>query len=163
MMKVIGFICCFLFPFWALSQTEGEEVFKRIKTEMENYKVDTTDVPSDKLTKEIQKLRAVKGGFNINEAILFKIEEDRLKGNISQEESEKLESFFSKGKGKNWLDNAVIHIYRNYFSVSEVKKMCKFYQSSAGQKYSEKFPIILAQTTQAAELITDGLKNKKQK
>src|SRR5690606_34582638 len=92
-------------------------------------------------------------GFNINEAILFKIGEDQQKGDLQKEEAEKLEQFFSTGKGKTELDNAVIWIYRDLFTMREIRKLTQFYNSSAGQKLSENFPLIMVQSLKAAEEI----------
>lgn len=142
----------------SFGQTSGKEVFERIAKETAAFSIDTTAVPNDRLTEEIKNLRKIKGGFNINEAVLYKIAEDKNKGEILDSDAEKLESYFTDGAGKNELENAVIWIYRKYFSLSEVKKLNKFYRSSAGQKLSQNFPIIMIQSLKAAEQIGEKLK-----
>ena len=144
---------CFLCVNFCLAQNEKQEVFEKITTTLKNFKVNTTAVPEDQLTKEIRKLRETTGGFNINEAISFKIGEDLSKGDLTQLESEKLDQFFKSGEGKSDLDNAVIWIYRDLFTTSEVRKLSKFYKSSAGQKLAENFPIVMLESLKAAEEI----------
>ena len=152
-MKRTVVIFCFLCLNFCLAQNQKHEVFEKITSTLNDFKVNTTAVPEDQLTKEIRKLRETKGGFNINEAISFKIGEDLLKGDLTQLESEKLDQFFKSGKGKSALDNAVIWIYRDLFTTSEVRKLTKFYKSSAGQKLSENFPIVMLESLKAAEEI----------
>src|SRR5690349_11719168 len=69
-------------------------IFQRITSAVKDYKLDTTSAPDDKLTRKIIELRTVKGGFNINEVISFKIEEDRQKKDISDEDANKIAAFF---------------------------------------------------------------------
>ena len=123
---------------------------------MKEFKLDTTAVPNDKLSKRIEKLRNLKGGFNINEAIEFKIAEERSKENAPIEELDKIEAFFKNGNGRIWLDNAVIWIYRKQFTLKEVNQLIRFYNSSAGQKMAEKFPILMLQSLKAGEEIKEN-------
>lgn len=159
-MKIATLFCLLFVTILLHAQSSAAETFQRISAAAENYVVDTTAVPDDKLTAAIKKLRRVKGGFNINEAILFKIAEDRNKGDITKEESDKLEDFFANKNGKVWLENAVIHIHRNIFTLSEVKQLTKFYQSEAGKKMSANFPVIMLQSMKAAEKIIEAYKQK---
>lgn len=147
----------------AYSQDSSKEIFQSISTELKQFTVDTSDVPQDELTEEIRRMREAKGGFNINNAILFKIAEDRNNGKISAEEADKTERFFTTGDGKKWLENAVIRIYRNHFSLEEVKEITKFYQSAAGKKMAESSPIIMAESLKSAEKIIEKYKSKNPK
>lgn len=151
------FLCT---SFLAISQNDLSE-FKRIEQKMQSFKVDTSAVPEDKLTKEIRELRNLKGGFNINGAIQYKIAEERAKKEIPTQELDQLEAFYTSGNGKKWLDNAIIWIYRNQFTYSEIKALKKFYKSSAGVKMAENFPVIMIQSLKAAEVITEQFKKQK--
>lgn len=153
---IIAFLC---FSSLMYSQDTEKDIFKRITTAVEKFTVDTTAVPEDKLTEHIRKLRETKGGFNINEAILYKITEDRNKKDITAEEAAQLEDFILKGKGKVWLENAVIWIYRKHFSLSEIKALTRFYSSSAGKKFSYNFPIIMIESFKSAEKIIEKYKS----
>jgi hypothetical protein len=149
------------FIFFTLSsQAQNDKttapIFEKIALEMKEFKLDTTSVPNDKLSKRIEKLRSLKGGFNINEAIEFKIAEERSKENAPTEELDKIEAFFKNGNGKKWLDNAVIWIYRKQFTLKEINQLIRFYKSSAGQKMAEKFPILMIQSLKAGEEIKEN-------
>lgn len=131
--------------------------FERIAKAAASYKLNTSTPPDDKITKKIMELRELRGGFNINEAIAFKIEEDRQKKEVSEEGSNKLADYFTSGQGKTMLDNAVIWIYRDHFNYAELKQMVKFYKTSAGQKFADNLPVILLQSAAAAEMIKEKL------
>ena len=83
---------------------------------MQTFRLDTTEVPNDKTTRMILELRELKGGFNIREAIVFKLEEDRQKGDLARPEVEKFAAFIQDGEGKRRLDNAITWIYRRHFT-----------------------------------------------
>ncbi len=136
-------------------KTKAGSVFDRISKSLSSYQVDTSAVPDDKITKTIIALREARGGFNINEAIMFKLGEDRNKNEISQADSTKLSDYFFHGNGKRWLDNSIIWIYRNHFSFSELKQLLKFYKTAAGKKMSSEFPLVMLQSLMAAEKVKD--------
>jgi hypothetical protein len=157
-MKTVFLFLISTFAFCAFSQNTTD-VFQRISIEMKNYSVDTGEVPNDSLSDAIRTLRNTKGGFNIAEAIEYKIAEDLNKGGIMKESADKITDFFSTGNGKRWLENAVIWIYRKQFTLEEVKELVLFYQSSAGKKMAANFPVIMLQSMRAAEQITEQFKN----
>jgi len=155
------FLICLLWTSIVFGQTDSAlkkndfSIFEKITTGLKEFKLDTTTAPSDKITRKIIELRNLRGGFNINEAIDFKLEEDRQKNEIPKEEINKLSSFFKSGKGKNWLDNSVIWIYRQHFTYHELKQLVKFYKSPAGQKMADDFPLVMMQSLAAAEKIKE--------
>ena len=157
-MKKTSALFFILFTIWSNAQkdTTTSPIFEKIALEMKEFKLDTTSVPNDKLSKSIEKLRRLKGGFNINEAIEFKIAEERSKENAPTEELDKIEAFFKNGNGKKWLNNAVIWIYRKQFTLKEINQLIRFYKSSAGQKMAEKFPILMLQSLKAGEEIKEN-------
>lgn len=157
-MKKTTILFFLFFTIWSHAQNDktATPIFEKIALEMKEFKLDTTAVPNDKLSKRIEKLRSLKGGFNINEAIEFKIAEERSKENAPTEELNKIEAFFKNGNGKKWLNNAVIWIYRKQFTLKEINQLIRFYKSSAGQKMSEKFPILMIQSLKAGEEIKEN-------
>lgn len=134
-------------------------VFDKITNEIKTYKLDTSAVPNDKITKKINELRQLRGGFNINEAIMYKMEEEEQKNETPKATFDYLKGQFTNGKGKQWLDNAVLHIYRSHFNYRELKQLVKFYKTSAGQKLAADFPYIMMKTLMAAQTIQDILLN----
>lgn len=159
-MKSLWIILAIL-PTCLSAQENDSDVFKRIASSVENFTIDTTAVPEDKLTREIRKLRQAKGGFNISEAIQFKIAEDKNKGDLSATDAKSLSDFFTTGKGGKWLENAIVRIYRSNFTLAEIRSMVKFYKSSAGKKLSKEFPVIMLQSLKAAESLVSDLKSGK--
>lgn len=139
-------------------KSEAKEMFNRIAQAMENFKPDTSNVPQDKITRTIIKLRNLRGGFNINEAIAFKLQEDLQKKEITQAQYEKLHFYFFEGDGRRYLDNALIWIYRNNFNYKELKQLTKFYKTSAGKKMATQFPIFMLQSLAAGETIKSWMK-----
>ena len=131
--------------------------FERISSEVKNYKIDTSAVPNDKLTRKIIELRKLRGGFNINEAVMLKMGEEGQKNETPKATLDYLKGQFTNGKGKQWLDNAVIHIYRDQFNYKELKQLVKFYKTTAGQKLATDFPFIMIKTLMAAQIIHDTL------
>lgn len=132
-------------------------VFDRITKEVTAYMVDTTAVPEDKITQTIRELRSLRGGFNIQEAIAFKLDEEAHKGEMPRERIDFLREAFRTGKGREWLDNAVIRIYREHFSYKELRQLVRFYRTPAGQKLATDFPSIMLMTLKAGEFIQSSL------
>ena len=134
--------------------------FEKITKEIENFKVDTSSVPNDKISKKIIELRKLRGGFNINEFLEFKLTETKQKSDISKEEFDKISDFLNYGNGKKWLDNSMIWIYRKHFTYKELKKLVKFYKTPIGNKMATDFPIIVLKSVTAAEAIRNLYNNK---
>jgi uncharacterized protein len=144
----------------AMAQTDSTQlagIFERITKEVQAYKIDTSAAPDDKVTRKIRELGALKGGFNISEAIDFKMQEEEKENKTPKATLTFLREQFHNGKGKQWLDNAVVHIYRDHFTYSELKQMVKFYKTSAGQKLATDFPLIMMKTLMAGQVIHDVL------
>jgi len=132
---------------------QKSSAFDRITNSVKDYKIDTSAAPNDKITQKIIELRNLRGGFNINEAIEFKIQEEMAKPDANKKELTALKESFTSGIGKKWLDNAMIWIYRNSFSYKELKQLVKFYKTPAGQKLATDFPIIIFKGLAAGEII----------
>lgn len=143
--------CNILLAVSGFAQTSG--AFEKITTAVKEYKIDTSAVPGDKKTRKIIALREAKGGFNINEAIQYKLGEELQKKEKPADELQKMAAYFTSGPGKQQLDNAIIWIYRNTFSYKELKQLVKFYRSKTGQKMSASFPVIMLESLAAAEII----------
>lgn len=129
------------------------DIFNRIDSSIKDFKPDTTTAPDDKITRKIIELRNLRGGFNINEAVDFKIQEDRQKKEMPEGILNQMHLFFESGNGKRWLNNATIWIYRQHFNYRELKQLVKFYKTSAGKKMASNFPVIMMQSLKAAEVI----------
>ena len=133
--------------------SESTNEIMKIVNEVKSYKPDTSDVPNDKLTRKIKEFRDRKGGFNINTVMDYKIQEDLGKNDLSKENGMKLKEEFTSGRARRLLDNAIIWLYRKTFTYKEMKKLTRFYNSTAGQKYSDFFMPMLLKSVVAAETI----------
>jgi hypothetical protein len=157
MVGSILFFCLFL----AVGYAQTDSIFERVTKSVKDFKFDTAAAPNDKFTRKIKELKSLRGGFNINEAVSFKMEEEVQKKEISKEEYEKISSFFTVGNGKIWLDNAMTSIYRKHFTYVEIKQLIKFYKTSAGKKMTTDFPIIMLESLRAAEMIKEMYEQQK--
>lgn len=157
--RLILFFCLLANNLFAQTDTVKENftpaIFDRITKSITDFQIDTTTAPDDKITRKIIELRNLRGGFNINEVIDFKIEEDRQKNEVPKAELDKVAMFFKSGNGKTWLNNAMIWIYRNHFTYSELKKLVKFYKTAAGQKMATELPLIMVKSLKAGEMIKE--------
>jgi len=157
-------ICAALLCFFlgSRAQTDTAGIFGRITTELKNYRPDTSAVPQDRFTRKIVELRQLRGGFNIDEAIRFKMEEEETK-NPGNHETALLKEQFTSGPAQRWLSNATIWVYRRQFTYKEIKKLVKFYRTPAGQKLANTQPIVMVETLAAAAMIQEILLANKKK
>ena len=135
------------------ANSESTNEIMRILNDIKSYKLDTSDVPNDKLTAKIKEFRNRKGGFNINTVMDYKIQEDLGKNDLSKENAKKLKDEFTTGRARRLLDNAIIWLYRKTFTYKEMKHLTKFYNTKVGQKYSDFFIPMLLKSVVAAESI----------
>jgi hypothetical protein len=130
--------------------------FDRISAELQAYKMNTATPPDDRITRTIKEIQQLRGGFNINEAIEYKIQEDRNRGSMPEVDLNRLAAYLQEGKGRESLNNAIVWIYRDMFTLKELKAIKAFYATSAGQKMSEQFPVLMLKCLAAAQLLKDG-------
>ena len=155
--KMILALPLFMFSVKTFSQThtDGENALAKMQAQVKEYKLDTTAPPDDQITRKIIELRQAKGGFNINQVVLYKLLEEKQKGKSNSDHIEQLYTFFNTGNGQKWLNNAVIRIYRAHFTLEELNQIAEFYKTSAGRKMAETYPLVIMQSATAASLITE--------
>ena len=129
----------------------------KIVNEVKEFKPDTSNVPDDRITRKIIQLRSLKGGFNINSVLDYKLQEEETKKEMPDSILTALKEQFQNGKGNRWLNNAIIWIYRREFTYKELKQLVKFFKTSAGQKLSESFPAVILKSLMSAEVIQKQL------
>jgi len=159
MVKQIAlFITLCLTGFFAFSQTGKADtigIFDKLAAVMKQFQPDTTAPPNDRITRKIIELRQLRGGFNIDEMLQYKLEEDRQKKETPIEAINQFANFIQSGDGKRWLNNAVIWVYREHFTYKELKQLVRFYKTDAGKKMATDSPIIIIKSLQAAERIKE--------
>lgn len=158
---VLSLLCISFSGFAQTSIVPDSSIFARIAKELKDFKADTSKMPEDSGTMAVQELRALRGGFNINEVISFKISEDSVKGDLSPKEAKELGQYFRSGQGKAWLDNAITRIYQSHFTEEEIQELVRFYQTPAGQKLANEYPIIMMQSIAAGQMVKDAFPQKK--
>ncbi|HEX2533536.1 MAG TPA: DUF2059 domain-containing protein [Chitinophagaceae bacterium] len=158
MIRLLLFLLLMPAAFAASAQTDTARqlpgIFERITRHMQAFRPDTTPPPRDRTTRRITEILRLKGGFDISEAIEFKLEEDRRNQSMPDSSLRKLASFFREGNGRRWLHHALVHIYRKHFTPKEIRQLLKFYQTAAGRKMAADFPLIMLESLAVA----DGLK-----
>ncbi len=150
-------------PALAQNTPVDPDIFNKITAAAKEYVPDTSAAPNDKLTRKIMEFRNLKGGFNINEAVLFKFQEEEAKATdaAAKEAVQKMKDAFFNGNAKHWLNNAIIHIYRTQFTYKEMRQLVKFYRTPAGQKMATQLPVIIVKSLAAAEMIQKSLQPSK--
>jgi hypothetical protein len=147
-----------VFSHYASAQSDTASVtgvFDRITNEVRSYQIDTSQAPNDRTTKLILQIRSLRGGFNIDEAIAYKMGEEKKENKHEEAQFAYLGEQFRSGKAKQWLENAVVHIYRQHFSYKELKQITRFYKTSAGAKFANDFPYIMMKSLVAAQIIQE--------
>jgi len=160
-MKLPALAACLLFGLLLQAQDRSidPDIFKKIAAASKDYIPDTSAVPDDRLTRKIIEFKNLRGGFNINEAILFKFQEEEAKAMDSASKAgiQSMSKAFFMGNGQRWLDNAIIHIYRSEFTYREMKQLVRFYRTAAGQKLASQLPFVIVRSVLAAEAVQKAL------
>jgi hypothetical protein len=156
MMRLLSLLLLFSASFTAYSQQKDSiSIFQKITKDVQTFAPDSSSPPDDKKTRLIYQLRNLKGGFNISEAINFKLEEDRNKKDLTEQEYKSLSAYFNSGNGNRWLDNSITWIYRNSFTEKELKSLVRFYRTDAGKKMSDLFPNIMLKSLVSGQTVKD--------
>jgi hypothetical protein len=66
----------------------------------------------------------------------------------------------STGTGRAYFENFVIRMYRQYFTIEEVKQVTAFYESDAGRKILRILPTLLADIQQQVKPIAEYFASK---
>jgi hypothetical protein len=134
-------------------------IFNNIREAMMQFKPDYSTPPDDKITRKIKELRDLKGGFNINGAIAYKLGEDRKENKMPEKEWKALGEYMS-GEGAVKVNNAVTWIYRSHFSYKELQQLVKFYKTAAGRKMNKEFPLLMLKSMLVAQEVKDDFQSK---
>lgn len=122
-MKIFIRFCCVTFLFCAFLSSKAQEdvtaskIFKAL-SDSNTFKLDTSTAPADILTRKIKQLRSIRGNFNPNELIKFKIKEEQSKSKeFPPEFYKRLLTEFETGTANVKLENTIINLYRKYFTL----------------------------------------------
>lgn len=107
--------------------------------------LDTVPPPADQLTHEIRRLLELTGALNLG-VQLAKMMSQEQNPSLPQEFYTRFFQSFQSGKGKQMMENLVIKLYRKHFTLEEVTKLNKFYESPVGKKLIATTPLILKES-----------------
>jgi|GEM_PF-5253994 len=114
--------------------------------------VDTSAVPEDELTIEIRKMLTSSNAINAG------IEEARRQVNAIRGQDvlpdviiDRMIAEFGAPWARQAFENLVIKVYRNYFTVEELKTLSKFYETDLGKKLLHVQPMIIRESAAAGE------------
>jgi hypothetical protein len=106
--------------------------------------IDTIPAPNDELTKEIKKMIVVTNGMGTSETLMKGALESQRKSNTSlaDEFYVRMLQAVENGQISGYITNVIVKIYRQKFTVEEIREIIKFYDSPIGKKMAaESAPI----------------------
>jgi hypothetical protein len=106
--------------------------------------IDTVPPPNDELTSAIKKLVEVTNGMNTSKTLMKgSLESQRkLNTNVPDEFYDRMLAAVESGQVNGYIENIVVKIYRQKFTLEEVNEVVKFYDSPIGKKMAVESPII---------------------
>jgi uncharacterized protein len=98
--------------------------------------IDTIPPPNDELTKEIKKLLQVTNGINTSKTVMRGAIESQRKMNsgLPDEFYVRMLAAVENGQVSGYIEHVIVKIYRQKFTVEEVREVIKFYDSPIGKK-----------------------------
>jgi hypothetical protein len=117
---------------------------------------DTTSAPNDELTAAIKELMKITGAMKLGKQMAGNISEIQKNGPANQLPAEfydRLLKEFESEQTNKWIINGVVRIYRQKFTLEEVKTITAFYQTPTGKKAVALLPIITQECMKQGEQI----------
>ena len=117
--------------------------------------IDTTAAPNDELTTAIKKLIEVTNGMNTSKTLMKgSLESQRkLNTNVPDEFYDRMLAAVESGQVNGYIENIVVKIYRQKFTLEEVNQVVKFYDSPVGKKMAVESPIIANSAREEGEKV----------
>ena len=163
-MKIVFFFICLALSATSFSQVDTAFLLeiKSLDT-LNSLRLDTTSVPNDMLTRKIKELRKEKNGIDLETMIFIKLKEQQEKDTIHNADYyQLLTNEITSGHTGLLIENCVINLYRNTFSLTEIKDLIAFYKTSAGKKMNKEFILLVLRSAKDAELLLNqAVENKK--
>ena len=146
-------VCFVLLSLSSQAQVDTSFLNKLKNLEKTNsLKMDTAAVPNDALTRKIKQLRKEKGGLDIETVIAIKLAEQQQKDTTHPAAYyDKLKREITTGKTGQLIENCVINLYRNAYTIKEIDELLFFYRTSAGKKMNNANILIIMQSVKDTE------------
>ncbi len=154
-MRLFFLIMAVLFAATGFSQVDSAFLLRLKRMDTANFlRLDTLTPPNDGLTRKIKELRKERKGINIGAVIQIKLLEERAKDTTRPKSFyDNLEAELTTGNSARLLENSLVNIYRRSFSLKEIKRLIRFYKTSAGRKMDDEYVLLLVQSVKDAEQI----------
>ncbi len=154
-MKKVLIALGFLLPLFSFAQVDSSFLQKVKLAESTDFlKTDTLAVPEDALTQKIRQLRREKNGIDIEMVLQIKIREEQGKDTLhGKDYYDKLLTEITTGKTGKLLDNALINMYRQTFTETEIDDLLRFYKTSAGKKMNSDYILLIMRSVKDAEAL----------
>jgi hypothetical protein len=117
---------------------------------------DTSSVPNDELTTSIKELMKITGAMEVGKQMGRGIAELSRSGQanqLPQEFYDRLLKEFESGQTTQWMINSIVRIYRQKFTLEEIKTITAFYQTPIGKKTISLLPAIAQESMKEGEQI----------
>ncbi len=106
---------------------------------------DTTAAPSDELTKQIKNMLELTGALNIGVeyAKLMQTDDEKARNGLPKEFYQKMFAELTNGPYRDIFENALVKVYRKYYTLDEVNELIAFYKTDIGKKLLERIPALM--------------------
>jgi uncharacterized protein len=120
---------------------------------VEDFPLDTTAVPQDELTSALAELLEITHsldlGTQFGKALLDQKNDPR--NTLPTEFYDRLFKEFENGETARWYKNAVIRVYRKFYTLEDTRQILTFYKTPAGQKMISTMPQLLTASMKEGE------------
>jgi uncharacterized protein len=117
---------------------------------------DTTSVPQDELTASIIDLLKMTGAINLGKQFAENLSNIRKSGNSSQlppDFYDRLMKEYESPQTTKWMINAIVRVYRDKFTLAEIKSIIAFYETPTGKKTISLLPQVMQECMKEGEQI----------
>ena len=130
------------------------EQLEATKIDVVAVNVDTAAPPNDELTKEIMKFLNTTNALNLGAQFADLIVKRDLvdpQHLLPDEFFIRMSKAMTEGEGRRLFSNLVANIYRDHFSLQDMKDLNAFYSTPTGKKVVATLPLILVESTKRGE------------
>lgn len=111
--------------------------------------IDTTAAPDDELTREIKKMLVMtnaQGAATQAMKTALEIQRKNVGATLPAEFYDRFNQVIDNGEISHLLELVAIKIYREKFTVDDIKEINKFYETAAGKKLAAELPFITSKS-----------------
>lgn len=151
--KLLSFLVCFMLLVHTLPAQENEQIVPDIPA---GLLLDTTAVPDDALTKEIIKMMDLLGTIQLTNKLMLDMLELKKENNTENIPAlffERFRAQVNSGRVARLLQLITVRVYREKFTLEEMKELTRFYSTPTGKKIAQQLPFIYDEMRIKGELL----------